>query len=210
MTCQQCGAPMELIRERDYYQCHYCGGYFFPGESPDGVRVLGKNPEGVTCPLCQIPLNMATFDEYYQGYQCSKCQGILFNRSAFRRTIEDRRARTTTPAEPPTRYREEELQRKVDCPGCSKTMSNHKYMGPGNIIIDMCVACNLIWLDYGELTKVVEAPGKDRGEWHKGRDEPDSEKSQRMEKRESKPGRLEKKVLEVIEDFISYLGTSER
>jgi Zn-finger nucleic acid-binding protein len=82
-------------------------------------------------------------------------------------------------------------------------------MGPGNIIIDMCVACNLIWLDYGELIKVVEAPGKDRGEWHKGRDELDSEKSQRMEKRESKPGRFEKKVLEVIEDFISFLGTSE-
>ena len=42
-------------------------------------------------------------------------------------------------------------------------MSTHRYLGPGNIIIDTCGTCNLIWLDYGELNKAVNAPGKDRG-----------------------------------------------
>jgi Zn-finger nucleic acid-binding protein len=199
MTCEQCGAPMELIRERDYYHCHYCGAYFFPGESPDGVRILGENPEGVKCPLCLIPLNMATFDEYYEGYQCSKCQGVMFNRSIFRITIEDRRARATIPAEPPTRYREEELQRNVGCPGCSQPMIHYQYMGPGNIIIDTCDACDLIWLDYGELSKVVKAPGRDRGEWHQGRYELQWEKSKKGKKER---GRFGAKLLELIEDFI--------
>ena len=36
-------------------------------------------------------------------------------------------------------------------------------MGPGNIVIDTCHHCDLIWLDYGEITKVVNAPGRDRG-----------------------------------------------
>jgi len=42
-------------------------------------------------------------------------------------------------------------------------MENHLYLGPGNVVIDTCNSCNLIWLDYGELNKVVNAPGKDRG-----------------------------------------------
>jgi Zn-finger nucleic acid-binding protein len=36
-------------------------------------------------------------------------------------------------------------------------------MGPGTIVIDTCDRCNIIWLDYGELGRVVNAPGKDRG-----------------------------------------------
>jgi Zn-finger nucleic acid-binding protein len=42
-------------------------------------------------------------------------------------------------------------------------MATHPYLGPGNAVIDTCSACELIWLDYGELTQLVEAPGRDRG-----------------------------------------------
>ena len=36
-------------------------------------------------------------------------------------------------------------------------------MGPGTIVIDTCDGCNIIWLDHGELSRVINAPGKDRG-----------------------------------------------
>jgi Zn-finger nucleic acid-binding protein len=42
-------------------------------------------------------------------------------------------------------------------------MDTFQYNGPGNIVIDTCHPCDLIWLDYGELHKVVNAPGSDRG-----------------------------------------------
>jgi Zn-finger nucleic acid-binding protein len=42
-------------------------------------------------------------------------------------------------------------------------METFEYYGPGNIVIDTCNSCDLIWLDYGELRKVVNAPGRDRG-----------------------------------------------
>lgn len=202
MTCSQCGAPMELIRERDYYHCHYCGSYFFPDDSPDGVRILGENHEGLDCPLCRITLNMAVFDDYYRGYRCNRCQGILFNRTAFRKTIELRRALATAPAEPPVKYREEELQRVVVCPNCEERMSNHKYLGPGNIIIDTCDACDLIWLDYGELSRVVVAPGKDRGEWYRDRDVLPQEELDETLKAETRHPGFGKMLIELIRDFL--------
>lgn len=155
---------MILVRERDYYFCEYCGVYHFPKPSPDGIRNLGEAPDRITCPLCHVPLDLVVFDDHYRGHQCSNCQGILFNRGTFRRTLEARRAKAITPAEPVTRASDEELNRQVSCPKCGQRMSTHHYLGPGNIIIDTCHTCDLIWLDYGELNKAVSAPGKDRGD----------------------------------------------
>jgi Zn-finger nucleic acid-binding protein len=42
-------------------------------------------------------------------------------------------------------------------------MDTHPYGGPGNIVVDNCEKCQIIWLDYGELKKVINAPGRDRG-----------------------------------------------
>ena len=38
-----------------------------------------------------------------------------------------------------------------------------RYYGPGNIMMDSCAACDVVWLDYGELRQVIDAPGEDRG-----------------------------------------------
>jgi hypothetical protein len=42
-------------------------------------------------------------------------------------------------------------------------MATHPYYGPGNVIIDTCEPCEVVWLDFGELKQIVAAPGKDRG-----------------------------------------------
>jgi Zn-finger nucleic acid-binding protein len=42
-------------------------------------------------------------------------------------------------------------------------METHPYYGPGNVIIDSCSRCELIWLDFGELKQIADAPGPDRG-----------------------------------------------
>ena len=42
-------------------------------------------------------------------------------------------------------------------------METHPYYGPGTFVIDSCVPCNVLWLDYGELERAVNAPGRDRG-----------------------------------------------
>jgi Zn-finger nucleic acid-binding protein len=163
MNCNNCGAPMVLFRERDFYRCEHCGSFHFPSSSPDGVRLVGENPEGIKCPLCDVVLQMATFDDHYRGYRCDKCRGLLFLRQIFAETVQARRTSAVAPIEVPAEPNPEELRRKLACPACSRTMSTYRYLGPGNIVIDTCETCDLIWLDYRELEKVVRAPGRDRG-----------------------------------------------
>jgi Zn-finger nucleic acid-binding protein len=81
----------------------------------------------------------------------------------FREAIDYRRSRAKTPPEPFSRFSPDELDRVTYCPSCQKKMETFEYYGPGNIVIDTCNSCDLIWLDYGELRKVVNAPGRDRG-----------------------------------------------
>jgi len=163
MNCTHCGAPMTLFRDRDYYHCEHCQSYHFPQKNTEGLRVLGKNPEGIKCSHCKVVMNLITFDDFFQGYQCPKCQGILFNRNTFREAIDFHRSRTKEPPEPLGRFDPMELERITHCSRCSRKMETFQYNGPGNIVIDTCHDCDLIWLDYGELNKVVNAPGRDRG-----------------------------------------------
>jgi Zn-finger nucleic acid-binding protein len=41
-------------------------------------------------------------------------------------------------------------------------MSTHPYYGPGNVVVDNCGRCDVIWLDCGELAIIRDAPGTDR------------------------------------------------
>jgi hypothetical protein len=42
-------------------------------------------------------------------------------------------------------------------------MDTHPYYGPGSFVIDSCVPCDVVWLDYGEIELVANAPGRHRG-----------------------------------------------
>jgi Zn-finger nucleic acid-binding protein len=55
-----------------------------------------------------------------------------------------------------------DLARRIACPACGATMLTDWYYGPGNIVIDSCPACDLVWLDAGEMRRAVDAPGADR------------------------------------------------
>jgi Zn-finger nucleic acid-binding protein len=48
--------------------------------------------------------------------------------------------------------------REMRCPLCSGVMDNHAYGGGGNVTVDSCEECSQVWLDRGELRKIVIAP----------------------------------------------------
>jgi hypothetical protein len=50
-----------------------------------------------------------------------------------------------------------EYERDIRCPGCEKPMDTHPYYGPGNVVVDTCPRCFLIWLDHGELEIIERA-----------------------------------------------------
>lgn len=161
MNCINCGAPMALFQERDYFFCEYCGSLHFPSACEEGIRVLDQAPDDTACPICHVPLFRAAIDQSRALY-CNKCKGFLAHQLAFHDLVKYRRARADGPPEPPRPLNQQEMQRRVCCPLCRETMYTHPYYGPGNIVIDSCSRCHVVWLDHGELTEVVNAPGRDR------------------------------------------------
>jgi Zn-finger nucleic acid-binding protein len=97
---------------------------------------------------------------------CAKCRGILLPRATFASVTNKRRAWATSPPAEPVPLNRQDLDRELSCPGCGGRFDTYPHYGPGNVVIDSCVTCDLIWLDFGEIRQIVDAPGSDRGSRH--------------------------------------------
>jgi hypothetical protein len=49
-------------------------------------------------------------------------------------------------------------ERAVICPLGTHQMISHVYGGPGNVVVDTCEVCHVLWLDPGELLRIALAP----------------------------------------------------
>ncbi len=152
---------MKLVDGKDYFLCEYCTSIYFPEPNLDGVRVLNVMSDA-ECPIDRIPLVQASVEGNRVLY-CPKCSGLLVNQWDFMFFTRYLRARSAEPLTPPRKLNMEELDRHIICPYCRQEMDTHPYMGPGNVIIDNCVNCHVVWLDYGELNRILTAEGGDRG-----------------------------------------------
>jgi Zn-finger nucleic acid-binding protein len=158
-NCPACGAPITPKPDTEGFKCDYCHAVFYPGEEEDGVTVLDQpDAPGLdqSCPLCSQSLVHADLAKFPVLY-CTECHGLLMRMGALPDLIDSLRASLTTPAvqTPPDQG---DLQRTVQCPKCHRRMDTHFYAGPGNVIVDTCGDCLLIWLDRGELMRIVHAP----------------------------------------------------
>ena len=155
MNCPSCGAPMRATGDR--LECDYCHNVVVPDADSDGVRVLGPSADQQNCPVCDLLLMQASLANMPLLY-CGKCHGELVPMTALGSLVEELRAQSgghtaTQPA--PDAH---DLQRRIPCPRCHRTMDAHFYAGPGNVIVDSCETCELIWLDHGELAHIAHAP----------------------------------------------------
>jgi len=154
---------MELFERRRYFFCRYCGTFhFIDSAETDGVQVL-ERPGSAPCPVCTSPLAKALLDNVHTIQYCEQCRGVLVPRPVFADVVNTRRAFSAGAPVTPSPLDNRELQRRIVCPQCQGQMDVHPYYGPGNIIIDTCSRCDVIWLDFGELKQVADAPGRDRG-----------------------------------------------
>ncbi len=167
---------MDLIGRRRYFFCRHCGSFHFPEIVDEGVRVLQRDGSGDQCGVCKQTLAAAEMDDGHEVQYCERCRGVLLSRAQFAEIVERRRAWASTPPVTPMPLDRRELERSIACPGCREPMARHPYFGPGNVILDTCDRCALVWLDFGELKQIVDTPGQDRGRRPGpggNRDEPD-------------------------------------
>lgn len=176
MNCRNCGAPMELFERRRYSFCRHCGSFHFidAGAGHDGVQVLERAANAAPCPVCAAPLAKALLDGTHAIQYCEQCRGVLVSRGAFVDVTTTRRAFAEGAPVPPQPIDQRELQRRMTCPVCQGGMDVHPYYGPGNVVIDTCSRCDVIWLDFGELRQIADAPGRDRGRRFAPAEPPDS------------------------------------
>ncbi|NLD72835.1 MAG: zf-TFIIB domain-containing protein [Chloroflexi bacterium] len=160
MNCGNCGAPLNIVIGQEYTRCEYCGTFAFL-EDPVPIETLEDEPAGHHCPLCHVPLVRAQIARWRMWY-CTTCRGQLIERGDFRTLVEYKRARAWGPPDPIQPLDRSLLQREVRCPVCDRKMETHPYYGPGQFVIDSCHHCHVVWLDYGELRKAINGPGRDR------------------------------------------------
>ncbi len=152
---------MEWHAGRGHFTCTYCATYAFVQAleaSPDGVQPVGRDGEH-HCPECRALLSLGLI-EGRTVEQCGTCRGLLVTNDDFLVIVNMRRAKRTEPPVKPAPLDPREMQRRVDCPRCAKAMEVHPYYGPGNVVIDSCAGCGLIWLNHGELAAIERAPGR--------------------------------------------------
>ena len=122
----------------------------------DGVQITAETTK--VCPACQAMLADGMIENRSVRY-CPRCRGMLISIAMFLPLVELLRAlrRPGTTVEPRDNA---DADRRLTCPLCLRTMTGHPYGGPGNVNIDTCEPCAVIWLDRNELRRIVMAPDR--------------------------------------------------
>jgi len=137
--------------------CDHCGGQATPRADEDGVVVMG--PTSQNCPVCETPLANASIESQEFLY-CGRCRGMLLEMEKFVPLLDvlrEYRSWSRSSQAP----RGVDAGRVLRCPLCRHEMDEHFYGGGGNVNVDSCETCGVLWLDGGELSRIVAAPDRD-------------------------------------------------
>ena len=148
---------MHLDRDQGLMLCDYCGSQMVPSKDEDGVVVI--EPTQHQCPVCKTPLMSAAIESCDMLY-CTGCHGMLLEMEKLLpllRGLREQRYWARSSEAP----RKSDGERVLDCPLCGLEMDQHPYGGGGNVNVDSCEPCGVLWLDRGELSRIVAAPDRD-------------------------------------------------
>ena len=121
----------------------------------DGVQIAGETAN--VCPICQTMLSDGIIQNRAVHY-CTRCRGFLIPVTNFLPLVEFLRALHRPTGSNIQPRDNSDADRNFACPICGKTMTAHPYGGPGNVNIDTCESCSVIWRDHDELQRIVMAP----------------------------------------------------
>jgi Zn-finger nucleic acid-binding protein len=147
---------MRADRDRGLFVCDYCESQAVPPADDDGVLLLGSAQE--KCPICTSTtcLSKGSLESFTLLY-CAHCRGMLIDMDDFQPLIAALRSHRDAPAAFLAPRSSADADRSLKCPMCGAAMDNHPYGGGGNVNVDTCEACDVIWLDGGEVRKIASA-----------------------------------------------------
>lgn len=107
------------------------------------------------CPKCRHSLSEFHTKEGVVLDVCDGCQGIWFDRGEVAAYAD----LTRDIPELQSVWRDARVTRNP-CPRCRVSLEEMQYSSNDTLLIDRCPACGGIWLDSGELAKVMELAQK--------------------------------------------------
>ncbi|MGA2882593.1 MAG: zf-TFIIB domain-containing protein [Bryobacteraceae bacterium] len=148
---------MRLSRDQGLMLCDYCGSQATPRTDEDGVVVMDATSH--VCPACKTALANASIESQELLY-CTRCHGMLLEMEKFLPLLDVLREYRywSRSSQAP---RDFDAGRILHCPLCQNEMDEHLYGGGGNMNVDSCEPCGVLWLDCGELSRIVAAPDRD-------------------------------------------------
>jgi len=159
-VCPACGGPLTIRPDTEGSECSFCRKVYFPGEDGERIEVSTDSPDpSLACPVCFEPLVKASLVKTPVLY-CKQCCGVLMPMEAVAEVVDELRAGVESDAVQTPAGRDD-LKRVIQCPRCNRRMDTHRYAGPGNVVVDSCDNCSLIWFDAGEVTRIAHAPDED-------------------------------------------------
>lgn len=130
-----------------------CATRGFDRIQPDG------SPIDIDCPNCDGNMQIGTIHERWKVCFCNQCRGFLVDNGILQVMAHDLRMEYRGPDDNPQPIDPAELNEHRVCPACEVVMDTHPYYGKGNIVINTCAPCGVTWMDHGELSTIIRAPG---------------------------------------------------
>ena len=161
MNCHNCHGHMIQVRNQNHYYCQPCNTFQFPTDiesAEDGLKPSGKVTD-FQCPKCKLALEVGLLRGLVDVCFCQNCRGYVIDSSTLGHVITELRGSYQGPDDIPRPLDPREMDELDTCPACWELMDAHPYYGPGNVVLDTCIHCQLVWFDHGELARIVRAPG---------------------------------------------------
>ncbi|MBX3440959.1 MAG: zf-TFIIB domain-containing protein [Planctomyces sp.] len=160
-NCRRCGAPQALELKNGRVVCEFCATSSLPLAGSGLLEdIIDLGCEAQTdCPGCGTRLRSGLIEGQAVAW-CSDCRGMLFADVAFAAAVRIRRAAFGEYGRAPRPLDPQALERRIACSRCRRPMQVHPYYGPGNVVVDSCYPCGLVWIDAGELVQIEQAPGR--------------------------------------------------
>ncbi len=112
------------------------------------------------CAICDTALATICY-EGVSIHACESCGGEFLEPEQIAHIVRTREElfdqeldREAFAAAPCFGVPDEQVERQLECPGCSAAMNVINYGGDSGVFVDKCGQCGGVWLDHEELEKV--------------------------------------------------------
>jgi Zn-finger nucleic acid-binding protein len=110
---------------------------------------------GYTCPRCETPMQTIQMDDV-EVEHCSSCGGICLDYGELDELAEGMTGSLEYSTITDDRLETKDGQLVIACPKCavSPAMRKIEFLGVGDIVLDRCDSCGVLWLDKNELDQI--------------------------------------------------------